>query len=62
MTVDPVRDGTNWYQYVNSNPVNLWDPLGASDKNIFYKKFERVLYFSVFHNLEKLNLGIKTKA
>jgi RHS repeat-associated protein len=28
MTPDPVRDGMNWYQYVNSDPVNLWDPLG----------------------------------
>ncbi len=28
MTQDPVRDGTNWYQYVSGNPVNLWDPLG----------------------------------
>jgi len=28
MTVDPVRDGTNWYLYVSGDPVNLWDPLG----------------------------------
>jgi len=28
MTVDPARDGTNWYQYVSGDPVNLWDPLG----------------------------------
>ena len=29
MTVDPVRDGTNWYQYCLSDPVNLWDPDGS---------------------------------
>ncbi|MDR1148291.1 MAG: RHS repeat-associated core domain-containing protein [Spirochaetaceae bacterium] len=37
-TVDPVRDGTNWFAYVNNDPVNYTDPLGlqcvsASDKN-----------------------------
>src|SRR5690554_6119579 len=30
MTVDPARDGTNWYQYVSGDPVNLWDPLGLT--------------------------------
>lgn len=28
ITPDPVRDGMNWYTYVNGDPVNLWDPLG----------------------------------
>jgi RHS repeat-associated protein len=34
-TVDPIRDGTNWFVYVNNDPVNwvdLWG-LNASDKN-----------------------------
>jgi RHS repeat-associated protein len=33
-TVDPVRDGANWFAYVNNDPVNYTDPLGltASDK------------------------------
>ncbi len=34
-TVDPIRDGSNWFVYVNSDPVNytdLWG-LSASDKN-----------------------------
>ncbi len=31
MTVDPVRDGTNWYLYVSGDPVNLWDPLGLCE-------------------------------
>src|SRR5690554_6216792 len=31
MTPDPIRDGTNWYQYVSGDPVNLWDPLGLCD-------------------------------
>jgi RHS repeat-associated protein len=32
-TVDPVRDGTNWFAYVNNDPVNWVDPWGliASD-------------------------------
>ncbi len=28
MTVDPVKDGNNWYQYCISDPVNVIDPLG----------------------------------
>jgi RHS repeat-associated protein len=33
-TADPVRDGNNWFAYVNNDPVNWVDPLGlsASDK------------------------------
>jgi RHS repeat-associated protein len=33
-TVDPVRDGTNWFAYVNNDPVNWvdWWGLSASDK------------------------------
>jgi RHS repeat-associated protein len=33
-TPDPVRDGNNWYAYVNNDPVNWVDPVGlsASDK------------------------------
>jgi RHS repeat-associated protein len=27
-TVDPVRDGTNWFTYVNNDPVNYTDPWG----------------------------------
>jgi RHS repeat-associated protein len=34
-TVDPVRDGANWFAYVNNDPVNWLDLWGltASDKN-----------------------------
>ncbi|WP_460056626.1 RHS repeat-associated core domain-containing protein, partial [Spirochaeta dissipatitropha] len=27
-TVDPIRDGANWYAYVGNDPVNFVDPLG----------------------------------
>jgi RHS repeat-associated protein len=35
-TVDPVRDGSNWFAYVNNDPVNWVDPWGlsASDAGI----------------------------
>jgi RHS repeat-associated protein len=29
-TVDPIRDGSNWYSYVNNDPVNWVDPWGLS--------------------------------
>jgi RHS repeat-associated protein len=34
-TEDPVRDGANWFAYVNNDPVNWIDPWGlsASDKD-----------------------------
>jgi RHS repeat-associated protein len=34
-TVDPVRDGANWFAYVNNDPVNYLDPFGltSSEKN-----------------------------
>jgi RHS repeat-associated protein len=36
-TVDPVRDGSNWFAYVNNDPVNWVDPWGltASDKGFW---------------------------
>ena len=47
-TVDPIRDGSNWYVYCNADPVNYVDTWGltASDKggndesNTFGKIFE----------------------
>ncbi len=28
ITEDPIRDGVNWYGYVNNRPLNLVDPMG----------------------------------
>ena len=28
MTMDPIKDGLNWYQYAFSNPTTYWDPTG----------------------------------
>jgi RHS repeat-associated protein len=35
-TVDPIRDGSNWYAYVNNDPVNWVDPWGleANDPRV----------------------------
>ena len=36
-TVDPIRDGANWFAYVNNDPVNyvdLWGLLASEQKNI----------------------------
>ena len=36
-TIDPIRDGANWFAYVNNDPVNyidLWGLLASEQKNI----------------------------
>ena len=30
ITEDPIKDGLNWYVYVNNNPINFIDPLGLA--------------------------------
>jgi RHS repeat-associated protein len=32
-TVDPIRDGSNWFAYVNNDPVNWVDPWGLDAVN-----------------------------
>ena len=41
-TIDPIRDGSNWFAYCNNEPVNFLDlwGLSASDKN---KQFSSIL-------------------
>jgi hypothetical protein len=34
-TVDPVRDGANWFAYVNNDPVNWVDPDGRKPGDVF---------------------------
>ncbi len=54
-TVDPIRDGSNWYAYCNSDPVNYVDMWGltASDKggndesNAFGKLLEELGSFAL---------------
>jgi RHS repeat-associated protein len=36
MTEDPIKDGTNWYQYCNEDPVNRTDPLGLECSKTTY--------------------------
>jgi RHS repeat-associated protein len=33
-SIDPIRDGNNWYAYVNNDPVNWVDPWGLEGENI----------------------------
>jgi RHS repeat-associated protein len=33
-TVDPIRDGANWFAYVNNDPVNWRDPWGLNASDI----------------------------
>jgi RHS repeat-associated protein len=59
-TVDPIRDGANWFAYVNNDPVNWIDPWGlrASDRDnsiveIVINAWNSVLEFvaEVWHNV-----------
>jgi RHS repeat-associated protein len=37
-TVDPIKDGNNWYAYVNNDPISWLDPFGLSASDV--KKYE----------------------
>jgi RHS repeat-associated protein len=36
-TVDPIRDGNNWFAYVNNDPVNWVDPWGLEPVSTYTK-------------------------
>jgi hypothetical protein len=40
--VDPIRDGANWFAYVNNDPVNWVDPFGlkATDQKVTVHSFQ----------------------
>jgi RHS repeat-associated protein len=42
-TVDPIRDGANWFAYVNNDPVNYVDPWGLESTTIFFYGETRTL-------------------
>ena len=59
LTEDPIRDGTNWYMYANSNPVTFYDPTGLYIDLIDKNKSDRT---AILENLQKITnhkLGIK---
>jgi uncharacterized protein RhaS with RHS repeats len=59
-TVDPVRDGSNWFAYVNNDPVNWVDRWGlsASDKSSMEKTWNSYAdALTVVAGAEILGLG-----
>ena len=62
-TVDPIRDGANWFAYVNNDPVNFIDLLGLEQtkyqKEITKVLSEKVLYDTDLQNYIKENTVIE---
>lgn len=46
-TVDPIRDGTNWFCYVNNDPVNFVDLLGLE---VFYTIYRDIQSYDISTN------------
>ena len=36
-TIDPIRDGANWFSYVVNDPVNYIDPFGLWDEKVHFE-------------------------
>ncbi|WP_408956498.1 RHS repeat domain-containing protein [Natroniella sp. ANB-PHB2] len=53
LTVDPIQDGLNWYQYVGGDPVNYVDPLGLFNVRVGESLIE--------HGLREKRKGNKIK-
>jgi hypothetical protein len=49
-TEDPVRDGVNWFAYVNDDPVNWVDLWGLAPGDVFPNEIEAVKDFSMTYN------------
>ena len=49
-TVDPIRDGSNWFAYVNNDPVNYVDLWGLEPGEIFSTIEEAAIDFGITYN------------
>jgi RHS repeat-associated protein len=49
-TTDPVRDGTNWFAYVNNDPVNWIDLWGLLPGDVFSSELDAIKDFSMTYN------------
>ncbi len=50
-TEDPIKDGTNWYAYVNNRPLNNTDPSGLDDVIATYDKSEGTVTVRYYKSL-----------
>ena len=49
-TVDPIRDGSNWYAYCNSDPVNYVDAWGLVSGQTFGNLDDAIYDFAITYN------------
>jgi RHS repeat-associated protein len=49
-TVDPIRDGNNWFAYVNNDPVNFVDLWGLAPGDIFVSIDDAAIDFGNTYN------------
>ena len=58
-TVDPIRDGSNWYAYCNADPVNYVDAWGLDAYTPFSSVAEAVDDFSICFNDDSIKRKIE---
>ena len=61
-TIDPIRDGSNWYAYCNSDPVNYVDLWGLDAYTPFNTVAEAVDDFSICFNDDSIKRKIEIGA
>jgi RHS repeat-associated protein len=53
-TLDPIRDGSNWFAYVNNDPVNWIDPWGLEPGEIFTTVSHAAYDFARLYNNDSI--------
>jgi RHS repeat-associated protein len=58
-TIDPIRDGNNWFAYVNNDPVNWVDLWGLKPGDIFPTIDDAAIDFGTLYNDDSIRDNIE---